>query len=95
MCVLMEDGDHRTMLRRHYATCSYNLENSDLVVTDSLNVNCMVRYLDDANVCASYTTICTLIDEGPGFVSMMLAHGVGKVGVGLTGLVCSTFGTRR
>ena len=43
MCILMEDGDHRTMLRRHYAACSYNLEISDLVVTDSLNVNCTVR----------------------------------------------------
>ena len=76
MCVLMEDGDHRTMLRRYYAACSYNLEISDLLVTDSLNVNCTVRYLDDANVCASYTTVCTSIDEGTGFVSMMLAHGV-------------------
>ena len=64
------------------------------MVTDSLNVNCTVRYLDDANVCTSYTTVCTSIDEGPGFVSMMLAQGVGKVGVGLMGLVCSMFGDK-
>ena len=91
--VLMEDSDHRTMLHWYYATCSYNLEISDLVITDSLNSDRTVSHLNDTNVCASYATVCTSIDEGTRNVSTVLAHGVGKVGVGLTGLVCSTLGT--
>ena len=87
----MEDGDHWAMLHLYHATCSYNLEISDLVVTDSLNVDCMVRHLNDTNECASYATICTSSDEGTGIVSSVFAHAVGEVSVGLTRLVCSAF----
>ena len=93
VCILMEDGDHWTVLRRYYTACSYNLKISDLVITDSLNVDRMVSRLNDANVCTCYTTIRTAIDEGTGFVSSVFAYTVGEVRVGLTGLVCSMFGT--
>ena len=89
MGILVEDGDHWAMLCLYHATCSYNLEISDLVITDSLNNDCMVHHLDDANVRASYATVCTSIDEGTGFVSLVFAHTVGEVRVGLMGLVCS------
>ena len=32
VCILMEDGDHWTMLHWYYTDCSYNLEISDLVI---------------------------------------------------------------
>ena len=82
------------MLQLYHATCSYDLEISDLVITDSLNVYSTVSHLNDANVSASYTTISTSVNEGTGFVSSVLAHTVGKVGVGLARFVCSAFGTR-
>ena len=85
----MEDGNHRTMLRLYHTACSHNLEISDLVITDSLDIDGTVRHLDDANVCTCYTTICTAIDEGTGLVSSVFAHTVGEVCVGLMGLVCS------
>ena len=69
MCILMEDRNHRAMLCLYYATCSYNLEISDLVITDSLNIDCTVSCPDDTHVCTSYTPICTLVDEGTMFVS--------------------------
>ena len=64
------------------------------MITDSLNIDSTVSHLNDVNVSASYTTICTSVNEGTGFVSSVLAHTVGKVGVGLMRFVCSAFGTR-
>ena len=93
MRVLMEDGDHRAMLCLYHTACSHNLEISDLVITDSLDIDGMVCYLDDANVCTSYTTVCTSINEGTGLVSSVFAHTVGEVRVGLMGLVCSALRT--
>ena len=76
VCILMEDGNHWTMLHWYYTTCSYNLEISDLVITDSLNVDRTVSCLNDVNVCTCYTTICAMIDEGTGFVSSVIANTV-------------------
>ena len=90
VCVLMEDGNHQAMLRLYHTACSHNLEISDLVITDSLDIDGMVRRLDDANICTCYATIRTAIDEGTGLVSSVFAHTVGEVCVGLMGLVCST-----
>ena len=91
MCILMEDSNHRSMLCLYYATCSYNLEISDLVITDSLNIDCMVSHLDDTHVCTSYTPVCTLVNEGTGFVRLVFTHHVGKASVGLTGPVGTRF----
>ena len=91
MSILMEDCNHWAMLCLYYATCSYNLEISDLVITDSLNIDCTVSRLDDAHICTSYTPVCTSVDEGTMFVSSAFTHSVGEASVGLTGLVCSTF----
>ena len=82
MCVLMEDGNHGAMLHLYHTACSHNLEISDLAITDSLDIDGTVHRLNDVNICTCYATICTTIDEGTGFVSTMLAHGVGKEGVG-------------
>ena len=89
MHILVEDGDHQTVLHLNYATCSHNLEISDLVITDSLNIRCMVSCLDDMHFCTSYATVCTSINEGTGFVSSVIAHSVCTVSVGLTGLIYS------
>ena len=91
MCILMEDGDHRAMLRLYHTPCSHNLEISDLVITDSLDIDGTVHHLDDANVCTCYTPVHTAIDEGTGLVSSVFAHTVGEVRVFLTGLVRSVF----
>ena len=93
MSVLMEDGDHRAMLHLYHTACSHNLEISDLVITDSLDIDGTVHHLNDANVCTCYATIRTAIDEGTRLVSSVFAHTVGEVRVGLTGLVCSTLRT--
>ena len=68
--ISMEDRNHWAMLCLYYATCSYNLEISDLVITDSLNIDCMVSRLDDTQVCTSYTPVCTSVNEGTMFVSL-------------------------
>ena len=83
----MKDGDHQAMLCVYYTPCSCNLEVSDLMITDSVNINCTVSHLDDPKVCTSYPTM-----RAPGLSAWCLPT-VGKVGVGLTGLVCSTLGT--
>ena len=93
MCVLMEVGDHRAMLHLYHTACSHNLEISDLVITDSLDIDGMVRHLNDANICTCYATVCTMINEGTRLVSSVFAHTVGEVCVGLMGLVCSAFRT--
>ena len=63
------------------------------MITNPLDIDCMVHCLDDTDIFTSYATVCASINESTGFVSSVFAHTVGKVSVGLTGHVCCVLQT--
>ena len=60
----MEDSNDGAVLRFHNSPCGDDLEISDLMVTNPLDVDCAVGCVDHTNVFASNAAIGSSVNEG-------------------------------
>ena len=62
--ILMQDGDCRAVLGLMTPSC-HNGNICDLVVVNTSDINCLIRFLDDTNIITSNATIGDLSTSEP------------------------------
>jgi len=63
VCILVEDGNGRAMLGLDDTTGCHYGDICDLMLINTPDIDCSIRFLNDANIVASYATIGISVNE--------------------------------
>jgi len=74
--ILVQNGNGRSMLSLDNTSSSDNGDINDLVIINTPDIHSPVRFLNNAYIITSNTTICTLINQGSNLARLVSRHRV-------------------
>jgi len=63
VCILMQDCNNRSMLGHNNSPSCHNGNVGDLVIVNTMDIHCLIRFLYDMNIITSNATIGSSINK--------------------------------